>query len=124
VSISSAPPLEEDPSASSLQLPRETEARGLQVNYRVASPDYFDLLRIPLSAGRSFSVTDSRTTPRVVVVSDALARAVWQGESPVGKRIFVFGNEEAEVVGVVGNVRTGGLDADAGRCGRAQTHRR
>jgi putative ABC transport system permease protein len=115
VSIASAPPLEEDPSASSLRLPGEAEARALQVNFRVASPEYFDLLRIPLRAGRVFSATDSRTTPRVVVVSDALARTVWQGDNAVGKRIFVFGNEEAEVVGVVGNVRTGGLDADAGR---------
>lgn len=115
VSIASAPPLEEDPSASSLRLPGETEARALQVNYRVVSPEYFALLRIPLKAGRTFSVTDNRTTPRVVVVSEALARAVWRDETAIGKRILVFGNEEAAVVAVVGNVRTGGLDADAGR---------
>lgn len=115
VSIASAPPLEEDPSASSLRLPGEAEARALQVNYRVVSPEYFPLLRIPLKAGRTFDVTDSRTTPRVVIVSEALARAVWRDETAVGKRILVFGNEEAEVVAVVSDVRTGGLDADAGR---------
>ena len=113
--IASAPPLEEDPSASPIRLPGEPEARAIQANFRMVSGSYFGLLRIPLRRGRTFAETDLRTGPRVVVVSEALARAVWGDESPVGKRIMLSGDTEAEVVGVVGDVRTAGLDADAGR---------
>lgn len=113
--IASAPPLEEDPSASPIRLPGEPEARAVQANFRMVSGSYFGLLRIPLRRGRTFAETDLRTGPRVVVVSEALARAVWGDENPVGKRIMLSGDTEAEVVGVVGDVRTAGLDADAGR---------
>jgi putative ABC transport system permease protein len=113
-SIASAPPLEEDPSALPLRLPGESEARPFQVNNRLVSANYFTLLRIPLKQGRLFEVTDSRSSPPVVIVSEALARTTWPGEIAIGKRILLYG-DEAEVVGVVGDVRTGGLDADRAR---------
>jgi putative ABC transport system permease protein len=115
VSIASAPPLEESPSAVPLRLPGESEARPLQVNNRLVSPNYFRLLRIPLRQGRSFEAADGRSSQTVVMISEALAQATWPNESAVGKRILLYGQEEAEVIGIVGDVRTGGLDADRGR---------
>ena len=113
--IASAPPLEEDPSASPIRLPGEPEAQAVQANFRMVSGSYFALLRIPLRRGRSFADTDLRTGPHVVVVSEALGRVVWGDENPVGKRIMLSADNEAEVVGVVGDVRTAGLDAEAAR---------
>lgn len=115
VAIASAPPLEEEPSESSLRLPDDSPGTFRQANFRMVSPSYFGLLGIPVLRGRSFASTDIRDAPTVVVVSDALGRSVWGIESPVGKRIWLSADRPAEVVGVVGNVRIGGLDTEAGR---------
>ena len=72
------------------------------------------MLGIPLRAGRVFEPTDTADTPRVVVVNEAMARRHWPGEDPVGARIRLwFGGPptDAEVIGVVGDVRDA-LQAD------------
>jgi putative ABC transport system permease protein len=115
VTIASAPPLEEEPSQSSLRLRDDPPETFRQASFRMVSPSYFGLLGIPILRGRSLEFTDGREAPAVVVVSDALARSVWGAESPIGKRIVLSAGRDAEVVGVAGNVRSGGLDAEAGR---------
>ncbi|MET0397620.1 MAG: ABC transporter permease [Longimicrobiaceae bacterium] len=60
---------------------------------------YFRTLRIPLVAGRGFAATDRAGSPPVVVVNERLARRLWPGESPVGKRLRVEGKDR-EVVGM------------------------
>lgn len=92
----------------------ETVARGAQ--YAVVSSDYFRALDIPLLRGRYLEEADRRGSLRVAVVDEALARATWPGQDPLGKR---FRFEEGEdtwrtVVGVVGNIRGGGLANDPG----------
>ena len=68
------------------------EGRPLQmesiINSRshFVSPDYFRLLRIPVSAGRGFEPTDVRGAPLVMIVNQTLAREAF-GPEPVGKRI-------------------------------------
>ena len=115
VGIASAPPFEEEPSQSSLRLPGDSTARPIQANFRMVSPNYFALLRIPVRRGTVFEGTHDRAAPPVVVVSEALARSVWTTpDSAVGKRVVAYGSE-AEVIGVVGDVRTGGLDAEMAR---------
>jgi len=114
-SIASAPPLEDEPSESSLRLPGDPAGTIRQASFRMVSPTYFELLHIPILKGRSFERTDARPAPDVVIVSDALARAVWRNDNPIGKRIVLSSQREAEVVGVAGNVRIAGLDAEAGR---------
>ena len=113
--IASAPPLEEEQSESSFRLPEEGDARVLHANFRMVAPNYFELLRIPPVDGRLFETIDNRSAPRVVVVSAALAKAAWGNQSAIGKHISMSGNNDAEVIGVVGDVRTGGLDADPSR---------
>ncbi|MGH7638445.1 MAG: ABC transporter permease [Gemmatimonadaceae bacterium] len=114
-SIASAPPLEEEPSESSLRLPGDPPGTTRQANFRMVSPTYFALLRIPILRGRPFQRTDARPAPDVVIVSEALARSVWGDATPLGKRIALSSHREAEVIGVAGNVRIAGLDAEAGR---------
>jgi putative ABC transport system permease protein len=78
-------------------------------DFRVATPGYFEALRIRLLEGRGFSATDTADTMPVAIVSETMARRYWPGESAIGKRFKV---ERAErpwhtVVGVAGDVRHG-----------------
>jgi putative ABC transport system permease protein len=77
---------------------------------------YFDALGIPLLRGRFFIDADEPSRQRVVIVNDRLARLLWPDADPVGHRIR-WGADIAEnqnpwmtIVGVVGNVKQGGLD--------------
>jgi putative ABC transport system permease protein len=76
--------------------------------YRVASPDYFQTLQIPIVAGRGFTEQDKAGAPRVVLVNEALARKHWPGQNAVGKRIRFYGPPDKtpwmEIVGVVHDV--------------------
>jgi putative ABC transport system permease protein len=70
------------------------------------SPEYFETLGIPLVAGRNFTAADLNGPGRLLV-SEAMARQLWPGESPLGKRIRHPDRAEwLEVIGVVGNVGT------------------
>jgi len=78
--------------------------------YGVVSPNYFRLLDIPLLQGRAFDEDDRRDSPPVAIVDEAMARAAWPGESPLGRR-FRMSEEEPwlTVVGLVGAIRGRGL---------------
>jgi putative ABC transport system permease protein len=86
-------------------------------NSRVASPDYFNALGIPLLKGRYFADADSETAPKVVIISESFAREAFPNEDPVGQHILIdFGEEwKGEIVGVVGNIRHRGLSAEPWR---------
>ena len=77
------------------------------------SPGFLETMRIPLQAGRAFTVADNAQAPRVVMVNEALARRYWPHENPVGKHIAVGRQAPAEVVGVAGNARNNGLALEA-----------
>ncbi|MEZ5393062.1 MAG: ABC transporter permease [Bryobacterales bacterium] len=85
----------------------------IQAEYRFVSADYFSAMGVPLITGRLLTPQD-RERP-AAVISESVARQVWPGESPLGKR-FLTGSADdrpKEVVGVVGDVRTTGLDKDS-----------
>src|SRR5262249_22123350 len=68
--------------------------------------EYFQLMRVPLLAGRRFTEADGEKSAKVALVSAATARQFWPGENPVGKYIRVLWEQERRVVvGVVGDVR-------------------
>jgi predicted permease len=82
----------------------------------IATPGYFTAMAIPLREGRFIEDRDTETAPRVVVISDALRRLEWPTESPVGRRIRVQWQGkpvEAEVIGVVAQIRHESLDTAA-----------
>lgn len=114
-SIASAPPLEDEPSESSVRLPDDPPGIVRQASVRLISPTYFPLLGIRIVEGRAFEPADVRSAPGAVIVSDALARSLWGDADPIGKRITLSAQDEATVVGVAGNVRIGGLDNAVGR---------
>jgi predicted permease len=107
--IASALPLEGETWVNDVLRP-EMPDRRVTANYRFVSPDYFAVMGTPLRAGHAFGESD-RTRP-VVVVSQQLARALWPGESAVGKRLTVGWEKVAEVVGVVADVRTKTLEQE------------
>lgn len=76
-------------------------------SFRRCLPDYFETMGIPLLVGRDFDSHDGGS-PFVVIVSSALARRLWPGTDPIGRRIKV-GPPDSEpwltVVGVAGDVR-------------------
>ena len=80
------------------------------VDAAVVSGGYFRALGIPVLQGRTFTSTDAAGSPRVVIISRALAERYWPGLPPVGRRLH-FGPAAATsepwmtVVGVVGDVR-------------------
>ena len=70
------------------------------------SPEYFQLLRIPVLGGQVFTDADGEESARAVVVSAATARRFWPGENPVGKHIRVLWDTHwRTVIGVVSDVR-------------------
>jgi predicted permease len=75
------------------------------------SSDYFDVMKIPLRAGRLFR--DEGETEKVAVISESAARKMWPGQHPIGKRVrkSIDGVDDySRVVGVVGDVLSSGLD--------------
>jgi putative ABC transport system permease protein len=84
---------------------------------RVATPDYFDAIGIPLKRGRGFTENDRVGTPRVVLITEAAARQYFPNEDPIGKKIRLGwgrgpGRERAggEVIGIVGDVKDSALN--------------
>ena len=83
-------------------------------SFSVVTPDYFRAMRIPVRAGRGFTERDDASATKVVVVNETLARKVFPGEDPLGKHITIWRDEKfpREIVGVVGEAKPQGLDAD------------
>jgi len=73
------------------------------INRLVVSPNFFEVMQIPLLTGRGFNDRDSTTAPKVVVINEAAVRRYFPDEPPIGRR---FGSSlettgQLEVVGVV-----------------------
>ena len=84
-------------------------------DYVSVSPEYFRVMSIRLLAGREFNAHDVMSSPRVTLISDALARRYFPNQDPLGKRlIFGFPLDSVgarEIVGIVADVR----DMDLGQ---------
>ncbi|HYL83652.1 MAG TPA: ABC transporter permease [Candidatus Angelobacter sp.] len=108
----SIPPLAGQGSVTGIRLPGELQ-RGAETpvaNYRPVSPDYFSAMGIPLLQGRIFGPADRDR--KIVVVSQSVAERFWPGQNPMGQVCLTQWGPDlpAEVVGVVGDIRTVRLD--------------
>jgi predicted permease len=77
-------------------------------SYRMVSPDYFSILRIPLPEGRAFNNDDITGRPAVAIINQEMAQRYWRGHSPIGHRIRSGPGPRSAIltiVGVVGDVR-------------------
>ena len=82
----------------------------------VITGDYFQTFKAPLLRGRTFNERDTKDSPRVIIIDQAMAEQFFPGEDPIGKRLSVdAGNDEegyvmSEIVGVVGRMRFHPID--------------
>jgi putative ABC transport system permease protein len=100
---------------------REENARPqpsdmLSSDLEVVGGDYFSTLEVPLLRGRTFNKRDTKDSPRVIIIDQAMAEQYFPGEDPIGKRLGVDpGNDEegwvmSEIVGVVARMRFHAVD--------------
>lgn len=73
---------------------------SLSVHHASVSRGYFDVLRIPLLAGRDFKLEDNEDAPRVMIVNESFARRFFESRNPVGRRVQVYG-KPFTIVGMV-----------------------
>jgi putative ABC transport system permease protein len=88
-------------------------ANAIDSRLRMVTPGYISMMRIPILRGRDINEQDRRGSLRVMVVSEALAKAAWPNQDPIGKRISCCegGPEDPRwktVIGVAADVHTGG----------------
>jgi len=114
--------------STQFQLDVKAERRQLAIGeaqphaeFRSADPGYFRASGIPLIKGREFATTDRDSSARVVIINKTLADKFFPDRDPIGQRIswtgevlkFIGMHEEWKtVVGVVGDTKDGGLDAE------------
>jgi putative ABC transport system permease protein len=92
--------------------------RDWSVFLRATLPGYFETMRIPLRSGRGFGPADVADATPVAIISETLAETLFPGQNPLGRQVVLdyFGEPAStEVVGVVGDVRIGGLSSEASR---------
>lgn len=83
------------------------------VTLQTISPNYPEVMRVPLDRGREFTAEDNQRVPTVGIVNQSFVRRFWPNENPVGKRIWL-GTIAAplEVVGVFGDMRNNGITGE------------
>jgi predicted permease len=116
VSRSLDTPLGGDPSMSSTGIavvgrPADAED-GPRVFHNLVGPRFFETMGIAVIAGRDFGPGDDERAPKVVVISESVARRYFHGEDPLGRQIEVLGSA-ASIVGVAKDVRYTSLRAEA-----------
>ena len=82
---------------------------------RKVTPDFFATMGMPVLRGRAISATDQPGTPQVLVVNQAFVHEFFPNADPIGKSIALGwggkpGGDEREIVGVVGDVHSFGLE--------------
>ncbi|MDB4875566.1 MAG: permease [Gemmatimonadetes bacterium] len=105
-----------NPLAFSLPDELSTHENDHAAEFAAVSAEYFDVLRTPLKKGRVFTNHDADSSARVVVVNEAFVRRFSPQRDAVGQRLrFVWRGQpqEAQIIGVVGDVRNDGLDMAA-----------
>ena len=87
---------------------------GREAVARAVSAGYFDVMRIPIAAGRPLDANDNSSAPARIVVSRSLAERLFGPEDAIGRRVwFPAMSQAAEVVGVAGDVKHRALDEAA-----------
>ncbi len=106
VALVSAMPLEGETWIDGIRRPDKHVDHPPLWNMRWVSPQYFELMRERLVAGRFFEERDRDTNN--AVISESSAKAGWPGEDPVGRQ-FKWWDRICTVIGVVADTRTNSL---------------
>jgi predicted permease len=74
------------------------------ISFNLVDSSYFETMRLPLLQGRSFADSDNEGAPPVAIVNQTLAKRLWPGEDPIGKR-FSLNSASEHLISVVGVAR-------------------
>jgi putative ABC transport system permease protein len=91
--------------------PQPLRAEAQKADFRSATPGYLKTLKATLVRGRNFTEADRPDGLRVMIVNESLARKVWPGQNPIGRRLRMFWSDWQvyEVVGLVRDMRYYGI---------------
>jgi putative ABC transport system permease protein len=82
------------------------------------SATYFSAFKIPVVRGRAFTDRDTGGAPNVAIINQAMAKQYWPNADPLADRITIakglpeLADPTRQIVGIVGDVRAGGLSQD------------
>jgi predicted permease len=85
----------------------DVPSEKIEASVNAVGPRFFETMGIPVLAGRDFTSRDEGSSPLVAVIGESVARKLFPGKSPLGRRIEIGGS--LEVVGVVKETRYNGL---------------
>lgn len=96
------------------------QGEEISVDLYVVTPDYLQAMETTVLQGRALTEQDGETTAKVALINETMARELWAGVSPLGKRIKFPGSEKnpqewREIIGVVSDVSQYALDEKAPR---------
>lgn len=93
--------------------PKPTPGNDIEANLRDVSANYFNVMEVPLIAGRTFSELDTIKSQPVVIINQSLARQVFPNKDAVGQSLIFTGDNGGPslIVGVVKDEKITGLDA-------------
>jgi putative ABC transport system permease protein len=91
-----------------------TPADQPSAQVRIATPDYFAAMGIPIVRGRGFTADDRAGGQRVLLLTETAARQFFPNEDPIGKHVtFGWGRDgqrlEGDIVGIMGDVKLSSL---------------
>jgi putative ABC transport system permease protein len=95
--------------------PPRPPGQELSTGVCVTDVNYFQTMQIPLKRGRLYTQPEVTEMRHVVVINEAFAREVFQGQDPLGKRVTINmkdDNQPSEIIGVVGDNKAKGLDSE------------
>ena len=115
--VTSVLPLSSNFDGRALAVEDRPRPRGeeISVDLYIVTPGYLRTMAIPLMKGRQLSEQDTENQPMATLINETMAKELWPGEDPIGKRIKFPGSERSPqpwrtVVGVVNDVKQYGLD--------------
>ena len=91
--------------------PRPRAGEEPQADFRIATPDYFRTMQIPLLQRPGIHRVRRSGRRSVAIINETMARQMFPGEDPLGQRLLLYGRPR-EIVGVVGSVKHRGFSRD------------
>ena len=102
--------------SSDVALPGMKINENINVMHNVVGTHYFETMQIPLIAGRTFSSSDTSTSPRVAIISEHMAKTFFPLVSPIGRHYGLGDNKpenDVTIIGVVKDAKFNNLAEDA-----------